>query len=106
MILEMAEEAVKESIVPVKGSMEKESEKLQAENINAETTNTSAKEVVDEVCSDFEYKSRSPDDDKAIPTTAEISAIVSKPPPVRDRSLGEIKYYMLTIEDPSDDEIY
>ena len=102
----MAEEAGKEAIVTVKGSMEKGSEKVQAENINAETTNTSATEVVDEVCSYLEYKSRSPDDDKAIPKTAEVSANASKPPPARDRSLGEIKYYRLTFEDPSDDEIY
>ena len=68
----MAEEAVKEGIVPVKRSMENESEKVQAENINIETTNTSATEVVDEVCSDLEYTSRSQDDNKAIPKTAEV----------------------------------
>ena len=78
----MAGEAVKEAIVPVKGSMEKESEKVQAENINTETTNTSATEVVDEVCSELEYRSRSPDDDKVIPKTAEVSANVSKPSPM------------------------
>ena len=82
----------------MKGSLEKENERVQAENINAETTNTSATEVVDEVCSDLEYKSRSLDDEKEIPKTAEVSANVWKPPPERDRSL--------TYEDTSDDEIY
>jgi hypothetical protein len=76
------------------------------ENIHTGTTNSSATEVVDEVCSDLEYKSRSPDDDKAIPKTAEVSANVSKPPPAREQTLGGIKYYTLTCEDPLDDEIY
>ena len=98
-ILEMAEEAALEPIVPVKDSKEIENEKVvQAENINTKVTSTSATEVFDEVCSDLEYKSRSLDDEKAIPKTAEVSANVWKPPPERDRSL--------TYEDTSDDEIY
>ena len=101
-ILEMAEEAAMEPIVPVKDSKEIENEKVvQAENINTKVTSTSATEVVDEVCSDLEYKE---DDDKAIPKTVEVSAKLPKPPP--DRSLGGRKYYTLTFDDYSDEEIY
>ena len=84
-ILEMAEEAAMEPIVPVKDSKEIENEKVvQAENINTKVTSTSATEVVDEVCSDLEYKTKSEDDNKAIPKKVEVLAKLPKPPRVRD----------------------
>ena len=74
------------------------------ENVNPMATKASAREVVDEVCMDSEYESGKPEDPNAKPNSVEVPAKHPKPPPVRDRSLGGIKYYTLTYEDPTDDE--
>ena len=71
------------------------------EDSNNKETQTSATEVVDEVCSNSEYELRSPDESKAKPKPAVENP---KPPPLRDRSLGGIDYYTATYEDPSSDE--
>ena len=64
---------------------------------------TSEEEVTDEVCPDSEYVSEAPPDkSKTISKPPEVP-----PPPVRDRTLGGIDYYLLTYDDPIfDDEDY
>jgi hypothetical protein len=68
-------------------------------------TKASAVEVVDEVCADSEYESRAPEDPNAKPNSVEVPTKHPKPPPVRDRSPGGIKYYTVTYEDSTDDEV-
>ena len=64
---------------------------------------TSVKEVSDEVCPDSEYGSTTPTQDPKIVA----SPTVEPPPPVRDRTLGGIDYYLLSYEDPPyEDEHY
>ena len=96
-VLEIAEDAVskptaEESNLPEKGSAEVRIEKVEVVN------QASAAEVIDEVCGDSEYESRTP-------KSVEGPAKHPKPPPVRDRSSDGIKYYRVTYEeDPTDDE--
>ena len=106
-VLEIAEEVfskspVQESIVPEKGSEEVEIEKVEV--VNPMATKASAVEIVDEVCVDSEYESRTPEDPNAKPNSVEVPTKHPKPPPVRDRSPGGIKYYTVTYEDSTDDE--
>ena len=94
-VLEIAEETVskspvQESNVPGKGSEEAEIEKVEV--VNPMATKASAVEVVDEVCTNSEYESRTPEDPNAKPNSVEVPAKHPKPPPVRDRSRGGIKY--------------
>ena len=67
-------------------------------------TKASAVEVFDEVCTNSEYESRTPDDPNAKPNSVEVPAKHPKPPPVRDRSCGGIKYYRITYEDTDDED--
>ena len=60
--------------------------------------------VVDEVCTDSEYESRSPDEPKAKPKPTEVTTNHPKPPLVRDCSLCGIDYYTVTYDDPSSDD--
>ena len=93
-VLDMAERAaskspVHEALKPEEGSKEAEDEKdVAVEKSSNKSTQTSAKEVVDEVCPNSEYEFKSLDDFKAKPEPPKVSAKHPKPPPVRDRSLG------------------
>ena len=62
-------------------------------------------EVEDEVVPDSEYGSSTPstDDQKTF-----SNPIKEPPPPVRDRTLGGIDYYLLSYDDPpfEDDDYY
>jgi hypothetical protein len=64
-------------------------------------TKASEAKVVDEVCTDSEYESRTPEDPNAKPNLVEVPFKLS---PVRDRSCGGIKYYRIFYSDPTDDE--
>ena len=99
---------VHEALMPKEGSKDTEDEKVVAvENSSKKATQTSAKEVLDEVCPNSEYEFKSLDDFKAKPEPPKVSAKHPQPPPVRDRSLGGIDYYTVTYDDPSsDDDIY
>ena len=105
-VLEIGGQAVSKShfqqdIVPEEGSIEVKKVK----DDNPVEIEASATEVIDEVCNDSEYESRSTDDDpNAKPISVEVPANHPKPPPVRDRSLGGIDYYTATYDDPTDDE--
>ena len=107
-LLELAEDAksVKDSAdanATVKAKI-KEQENRNATLKNEEAAKTSVKEVNDEVCPDSEYESKSPP--KEDPRTPR-SPTVEPPPPVRDRTLGGIDYYLLSYEDPPyEDEHY
>ena len=111
-MLEMAERAVSkspahEALKPVEGSKEAEDEKVVAVENSNKSTQTSAKEVVDEVCPNSEYELKLLDDSNAELEPIKEPANHPKPPPVRDRSLGGIDYYTMTYDDPSsDDDIY
>jgi hypothetical protein len=110
-VLEIAEETVskspvKASNVPGKGSEEAAIEKVEV--VKPTATKASEAEVVDEVCTDSEYESRTPQKDTEDPSAkhnlVEVQFKHPKPPPVRDWSCGGIKYYRITYEDPTDDE--
>jgi vacuolar-type H+-ATPase subunit F/Vma7 len=105
-VLEMAARAgsrspVQQVNVPEKGSKDVETEK--AQDVTAKETKASAIEVADEVCKDSEYDSRTNDEPDAEPIAVEIP---TKPPPIRDRSLGGIDYYTVTYDEPTDEDNY
>ena len=97
-----------DKMVPVKATVptkvSKDVKAKKTEQVEKETK-TSAAEVTDEICSDSEYGSKSPDEDsKEMPKSVEVSNH-PKPPPIRDRTLGGKDYYTLTYYDyPSDDD--
>ena len=96
-ILEMAERAASESpaheaLKPAEGSKEAEDEKVVAVENPNKSTQTSAKEVVDEVCPNSEYELKLPDDSNAEQEPLKEPTKHPKPPPVRYRSLGGIDY--------------
>ena len=110
-VLEIAEETVsnstvQESNVPGKGSEEAAIEKVEV--VKPTATKASEAEVVDEVCTDSEYGSRTPQEDPEDPNAkhnlVEVPFKHPKPPPVRDRSCGGIKYYRITYEDTDDED--
>ena len=107
-VLEIAEEVVskspvQESNVPGKGSEEAAIEKVEV--VKPTATKASEAEVVDEVCTDSEYGSRTPQEDpNAKHNLVEVPFKHPKPPPVRDRSCGGIKYYRITYEDTDDED--
>ena len=96
-----------QALKPAEGSKLAKDEKVVAVENPNKSTQTSAKEVVDEVCPNSEYELKLPDDSNAEQEPLKEPTKHPKPPPVRDRSLGGIDYYTMTYKDPSsDDEIY
>ena len=82
----------------------KTEEKPNATQKDEEAAKTSEEEVKDEICRDSEYGSKTPpqDDPRML-----SSPTVEPPPPVRDRTLGGIDYYLLSYDDPPyEDEHY
>ena len=61
-------------------------------------------EVVDKVCADSEYESRTSEDPNVKPNLVEVPSKPHKPPAAREKTIGGIKYYTVTYEDPTDDE--
>ena len=98
-VLEMAVKAIKEVNVPEKGLTDVESETVQ--DVSAKATKAFELEVVDEVCNDSEFELKANDEPDAKPCAVDIP---TKPPPIRDRSLGGIDYYTATYDDPTDEE--
>ena len=95
----MAARAIKEVNVPEKGLTDVESQTVQ--DVSAKATKSSEIEVVDEVCNDSEYELKANDEPDAEPIAVDNP---TKPPPIRDRSLGGIDYYTATYDDPTDEE--
>ena len=109
----MAEEAeskvvVVKAIASTKDSKDHEPKKT--EQVEKETQ-TSEAEVTDELCTNSEYGSRTPEepavpgDSRESPKSVEVTTH-QKPPPRRDRTkrIGGKDYYTLTYYDPSDDD--
>ena len=98
----MAERAIANEVdeqASAAAKAENETEEVQFNVPVHEAANTSVKEVSDEVCPDAEYGSKTEDVPKAVSNPV--------PPPVRDRSLGGIDYYLLSYDDPIfEDEHY
>ena len=106
-VLEIAEEVVSKSTVPESSAPEEGSEEAgieKAEQDNPMAPKASAVEVVDEVCDDAEYESRILKEPNAKPNSVEVPVKHPNPPPVREKTIGGIKYYTVTYEDPTDDE--
>ena len=103
-VLEMAENAKSDEMPPqaIEAAKAKVVEKAKPSAIlkDKSASETSEEEVKDEVCPDAEYGSK--DDQKTV-----TNPTVEPPPPVRDRSLGGIDYYLLSYDDPPyEDEHY
>ena len=84
-MLEIAEKAasnspVQKANVPAKGLEELEAKEV----VIVEETKTSNTEIVDEVCPDSVYESKTRDEPEANPNPRNVTAMHFKPPPVRD----------------------
>ena len=101
--IEVADEVCKDSEYDSRTNDEPDAEPEKAQDVTAKATKASAIEVADEVCKDSEYDSRTNDEPDAEPIAVEIP---TKPPPIRDRSLGGIDYYTVTYDDPTDEDNY
>ena len=90
----MADIAKQDAEIATDSINAKENEKV----TNHEAAKTSVEDVQDEVVPDSEYNL---DDSKTVENQVE-----EPPPPVRDRTLGGIDYYLLSYDDPIFDNGY
>ena len=89
-------EKVNEAVEVDAEKVDKDTEEVEKDEPNLQEEKPSAKEVTDEMCPDFQYGSE---------TATEISKPNMKPPedlppPVRNRTLGGVDYYLLSYNDP------